>query len=148
MAAYSTEDGALLREGEMPDELFRMSMTPDGDALAVACRDKGTAIVDAETLSVRVMVAGRANATDFSPDGSKLVITGWEPFSVRFYTYPDLVKYGEGVGHSSYVMGVRFSPSGALAVSASEAREIMVWDAESAGRVGGVVRDVSLANPP
>ena len=89
-----------------------------------------------------MMVAGRANATDFSSDGGKLVITGWEPYSVRFYTLPDVFKYGEGVGHSSFVMGVRFNPSGTLAVSASEAREIMVWDAESAASVGTIYRMV------
>ena len=85
------------------------------------------------------------NAADRSPDGNYLV-TADDYGTVKIFAYPSVVEgsgYREYLGHSSFVINVRFSPEG-VAVAVAEEEEEAEEEKEKENH-GGEKKDAAVA---
>jgi WD40 repeat protein len=111
-----------------------LAFSPDGTRLAVAARDGGVRLLDAESRSETVSLApaGAVQGWAFSPDGVLLAGVGphgatlWDTASgqvVRTLTRPDVSTLQE-------LRSVLFTRDGAMVIAAG-GRTLGVWDAAS-----------------
>jgi WD40 repeat protein len=108
-----------------PDEVWRLGFTPDGKALAIACKDGSVRLWDLATRKERLKfdgTAGYVRSLVFSPDGTVLAGGNWQK---NLYVWN--VATGKLLWSKTDVTGpvhaVAFSPDGKTLASAGLVRD-------------------------
>ena len=121
----------------LPDSRV-VAVSPDGRRVAVS--DANTVITVHEGATGRLLrtlsSGGPLWALEFSPDGTQLVATGWNP-DIRLWKLdpgsPEPVRWK---GHSLSTWKVAFSPDGRQLVSTSSDQTLGWWDVGSGTSLG------------
>ncbi len=124
---WKRDDGMLIAEKQLPDQLWSVALSPDGKELAVG-DDAGTIhrlTVNLDPLGKLEGHAKRVWSLAYSPDGTQLA-SGGEDATVRVWMTggaPLIFK-----GHTQRVYSVSFAPDGKRLASGSDDRTLWVWD--------------------
>ena len=124
---WKRDDGALIAEKQLPDQLWSVALSPDGKELAIG-DDAGTIhrlTVNLDPLGKLGGHAKRVWSLTYSPDGSQLA-SGGEDATVRVWTIAGGSKIFKG--HTQRVYSVSFAPDGKRLASGSDDRTLWVWD--------------------
>lgn len=134
-----------------------MTLTPDGELLFVAGRDKSIRAIEPRTGEIdgkRVFegLAGPAFALVFDAKGA-LLASGGEDGSVRVWTAANGKAKQSFVGHPTVVRALAFDPKAALLASGDDSGLIKVWRvangelvAELAHEARGAVTDLEFGD--
>jgi Planctomycete cytochrome C/WD domain, G-beta repeat len=116
--------------------IFELAFSPDGSVLASASADgtvKIWSIATGERLDTLGQPEGEQSAVTISPDGDWIVAGGadrqvrmWRLVS-RERPQVNPIEYSR-TAHDSPIVDLAFSPDGSRLVTASEGRELMLWD--------------------
>ncbi|KAG9119386.1 hypothetical protein FRC07_005604, partial [Ceratobasidium sp. 392] len=141
-SAISNRESAAVAVWRNSNEVYAVSVSPDGKLVASGSEDGSMCIWDAHTGNVLVgpIVEHKkqVNCVTFSPDSSRFASCSHD-CTVRLwdaYTGRQTIELLHG--HTDAVWSVAFSPNGKYIISGSEDRTIRVWDATTG---------VNLASP-
>ena len=135
-----TMEIALAGEIEPPQQLFTLNghtayvrgfaFSPDGSRIATGSVDGTAKMWDASTGQelMTFHITGGVAWVAFSPDGSRLVTTGWDDFTARIWQANSGKELFVLEGHESGVAIAAFSPDGKLLVTGSDDETLKIWD--------------------
>lgn len=117
------------------EDVYGVSLSPDGKRVASGSKDKTVKVWDAETgVHVRTITGHAAYVTSvvYSPDG-KRIASGGDDKTIRIWDADTGQELRTLRGHHNFISSLSFSPNGRRIVSGSWDETIKVWDIE-AGR--------------
>jgi WD40 repeat protein len=132
--------GSLL--GSLAPELTRLTLSPDGRALLLGCRD-GTArfwdVARDRQLGAPLPHAGAVMAVAYSPDGRR-ALTGSRDGTARLWDVALSELLVEPLRHEAEVGAVAFSPDGSILLTGSLDGTGQYWDAMTGHPLGPPLR--------
>jgi WD40 repeat protein len=124
--------------GGEPYNVYEVSFSPDGRALAGASSDGRITLLDAATGQVINEMTGFAaplHSLAYSPDGTQIA-AGSEDGALQLWDAASGQVSFTLTGHTASVNSLAFSPDGAWLVSAGSDESVIVWDTASGIPVG------------
>ncbi|HEX5747343.1 MAG TPA: pentapeptide repeat-containing protein [Archangium sp.] len=126
-------DGTSRRSARQPGLVTRVSFSPDGAMLALACTDGSIQVWDGSESNAPHTLRGHSEIVRdlaFSPEGGSF-ISGSEDGTLRVWSTAEGQLVRTLRGHSGVAQGIAFSLMGGFLASASSDATVCLWDFEA-----------------
>ena len=122
--------GQRLRERKLEVAVLDVDVSPDGGEIALACRDMRIRLLDAETLETRHAFRAHDQAVtsiEYHPT-RPLIASGSADLSVKLWNTTNRQLEDSFIDATGDIVGVHFSPDGALLAGETRTRQLLVWE--------------------
>lgn len=150
LRAFSTADGRLLHDLEIPASLREFAIAPDGSRLVALNTLRGFQIFSLPALKPLLKSwtrpqskYGMFNTVEFSPDGTRFLTSSDHSHAAEVWDARTGQRIGEPMVHDSEVNQASYSADGTLIVTASSDHTVRVWDAATLNPKGPVLHHPS-----
>ncbi|KAG8710861.1 hypothetical protein FRC09_020896 [Ceratobasidium sp. 395] len=142
--ALDRRDVTPLAVLNLPDEVWCIARSPDGERIISGCRDKTVCIWNAHTGQPigepLVGHTGVVSCVTFSPDSRCVVSGSWDQTIRIWDIYTGQISGTPLEGHSDQVNSVTYSPNGAHIASSSKDGTIRIWDVQTRQMLGQALK--------